>query len=176
MRDTAGRVAHANAAATSVREPVHVITVNDEIRSVEAGARTTLGSALRDQLGLTSIKLACERGECGACTVLVRGRPRMACITLAQLVDDVETLEGLVQESADLRAAFADAGAFQCGFCTPGQVVHATAILRTGLSEDVEECKSQVRHALVGNICRCTGYQGIVDAIAAVAAERRVRS
>lgn len=176
MRDSVGRTARLGAGPAPAREARHALIVNGEARSIEAGARTTLGSALRDQLGLMSIKLACERGECGACTVLVKGLPRMSCITLARLVDEVETLEGLVDESADLRAAFADAGAFQCGFCTPGQVVHATAILRAGLSADVEERKGQVRRALVGNICRCTGYQGIVDAISAVAAVRKVSS
>jgi aerobic-type carbon monoxide dehydrogenase small subunit (CoxS/CutS family) len=175
MRDPAGPAARL-AASGPAPEARHALTVNGEVRSIEAGARTTLGSALRDQLGLMSVKLACERGECGACTVLVAGLPRMACITLARLADEVETLEGLIAESADLRAAFADAGAFQCGFCTPGQVVHATAILRAGLSADAGERKGQVRRALVGNICRCTGYQGIVAAISAVAAEREVRS
>lgn len=163
-------------AAPASGEIRHSLIVNGEVTSIEAGARTTLGSALRDQLGLTSVKLACERGECGACTVLVGGRPRMSCITLARLAEEVVTLEGLVDESTDLRSAFADAGAFQCGFCTPGQVVHATAILRAGLSADAGERREQVRRALVGNICRCTGYQAIIGAICAVAAEREVAS
>jgi aerobic-type carbon monoxide dehydrogenase small subunit (CoxS/CutS family) len=176
MRESAGRAALIRPGGNAADEDRHALIVNGEARSIEAGARTTLGSALRDQLGLTSVKLACERGECGACTVLVDGLPRMSCITLARLAGEVVTLEGLAGESADLRAAFADAGAFQCGFCTPGQVVHATAILSAGLSADAEERRDQVRRALVGNICRCTGYQGIVDAICTVAAGRKVAS
>lgn len=92
----------------------------------------------------------------------------MACSTPVVLVrDEVETSEGLARESESLRRSFADHGAFQCGFCTPGQVVHATALLRQGIRD-----RERVRHALSGNICRCTGYQAIVDCVVAAAEER----
>ncbi|WP_033296174.1 (2Fe-2S)-binding protein [Amycolatopsis jejuensis] len=118
---------------------------------------------LRDRLGLTGTKLACGNGECGACTVLVDGTPVLACITLAARVrGPVETIEGLAGETARLREAFADAGAFQCGFCTSGQLVHAAALLRAG---EVPADDHGLRHQLAGNICRCTGYSAIVQGI-----------
>ena len=124
---------------------------------------------LRNELGLTGTKEACGRGECGACTVLIDGRPILACITLAHRVTGhVQTVEGLADEHADLRAEFAATAAFQCGFCTPGQLVRAVALLRTGLPADDDT----LRHELSGNICRCTGYQGIVEALRRTAAAR----
>jgi aerobic-type carbon monoxide dehydrogenase small subunit (CoxS/CutS family) len=158
-------------------EPAEVrmtLRVNGSAADVTVSAGTTLAEVLRDQLGLVSVKLACGRGECGACTVLVDGRPRMACITLAQLVTgEVSTAEGLAEETADLRAAFADHGGFQCGFCTPGQVVHAAALLREPMPAEPERRERWVRQRLSGNLCRCTGYTGIVDAICAIAERRR---
>lgn len=146
------------------------LVVNGERVTVDVIGLRSLASVLRDDLGLTATKLACARGECGACTVLVGGLPRMACTTPAALVTDaVETSEGLADESAELRAAFADSGAFQCGFCTPGQVVHATALLRRAERLTADE----VRHALSGNLCRCTGYQAIVDSVVGLAGRRR---
>ncbi|NKQ51707.1 2Fe-2S iron-sulfur cluster binding domain-containing protein [Amycolatopsis sp. K13G38] len=139
----------------------HRLVVNGETVSVDVRGLRSLADVLRNDLGLTANKIACGRGECGACTVLIGGEPRMACTTPAVLVrEEVETSEGLAQESADLRRSFADHGAFQCGFCTPGQVVHAVALLRGGIRD-----AGQVRHALSGNICRCTGYQAIVDCV-----------
>jgi carbon-monoxide dehydrogenase small subunit/xanthine dehydrogenase YagT iron-sulfur-binding subunit len=152
------------------------LTVNGDDREVACQPMESLLAVLRDRLGLTAAKLACGRGECGACTVLVDGRPRMSCITPVGLAGDIETLEGLVDESADLRAEFADRGAFQCGFCTPGQIVHATAILRGGLPDDPVERRAAIRHRLAGNICRCTGYQAIVEAVAATAHRRADQS
>ena len=114
------------------------LTVNGEVREADCESADPLLQVLRDRLGLTAAKLACGRGECGACTVLIDGRPRMSCITLVGTAGDIVTLEGLADESADLRAEFADRGAFQCGFCTPGHVVHATALLRRGLPADAE--------------------------------------
>ena len=117
---------------------------------------------LRDTLGLTGTKESCGRGECGACTVLVDGRPILSCITLAARVGGhVETVEGVAEESLALRRAFADRGAFQCGFCTPGQIVRGTALLREGLPDD----DAGLRSAMSGNVCRCTGYDGILAAI-----------
>ncbi|MGY1805817.1 (2Fe-2S)-binding protein [Blastococcus sp. SYSU D00669] len=149
------------------------LTVNGELVDVEVTGLEPLSTVLRDQLGLTATKVACGRGECGACTVLVDGRVRMACTTPAALVrGEVRTSEGLAAETRDLRAEFADRGAFQCGFCTPGQVVSAHALLRDGLPADDAERRRHVRHRLSGNICRCTGYQAIVDAVCAVSDRR----
>jgi aerobic-type carbon monoxide dehydrogenase small subunit (CoxS/CutS family) len=126
---------------------------------VEPGDR--LLHLLRDRLGLLGSKDACGRGECGACTVLLDGRPVMACLVLAARAGGVETIEGLWEEARPLREAFADAGAFQCGFCTPGQIVRGVALLREGLPVD----ERALRRAVSGNICRCTGYVGIVEAL-----------
>ncbi|MDO8310064.1 MAG: (2Fe-2S)-binding protein [Actinomycetota bacterium] len=132
---------------------------------------TRLLDYLRDVLGLRGTKEACGRGECGACTVLIDGRPHLSCITLASRVDgDVETVEGVSREAAALRRAFAEQGAFQCGFCTPGQVVRGTALLREGLPPD----DAGLRTAISGNVCRCTGYAGIVAALRS--AERQASS
>ena len=152
----------------------HRLVVNGTAVEVEFAGSPSLAEVLRERLGLTAAKIACGRGECGACTVLVAGRPRMACVTPVALVrDPVETSEGLAAESAELRARFADTGAFQCGFCTPGHVVHATALLRGGLAAmSPQDRRDRVRHALSGNICRCTGYQAIVDSVCGLAAER----
>jgi aerobic-type carbon monoxide dehydrogenase small subunit (CoxS/CutS family) len=157
-------------------QPVRVLRVNGSEVRVTAPAGAALARVLRDQLGLTSVKLACGQGECGACTVLVAGRPRLACLTLLGTVTgEVTTAEGLAAETADLRASFADHGAFQCGFCTPGQLVHATAILRGQLPDDPEDRRRWVRSRLSGNLCRCTGYTGIVAAVCAVAQRRADR-
>lgn len=117
---------------------------------------------LRDDLGLSGTKEACGRGECGACTVLIDGRAVLSCITLAARVSGhVETVEGLSEETAILRRAFAEHGAFQCGFCTSGQIVRAAAVLRAG----VPGTDTQIRAAMSGNVCRCTGYEGIIAAV-----------
>lgn len=145
--------------------------VNGRDVAVRAAPAATLLRVLRDELGLLGSKEACGRGECGACTVLVGQASVMSCTLLAALVDaPVTTIEGIAESSADLRAAFADKGAFQCGFCTPGQIVHAEALLARcdHLDEDT------VRHAMSGNICRCTGYSPIVDAVLATAAARGI--
>ncbi|GAA3100977.1 (2Fe-2S)-binding protein [Pseudonocardia yunnanensis] len=154
--------------------PTYRLVVNGESADVDTAGLRSLAAVLREDLHLTATKVSCGRGECGACTVLVDGQPRMACTTPAALVrGEVWTSEGLARESADLRARFADTGAFQCGFCTPGQIVHAVALLRSGLAAlDRAERRRQVRHALSGNICRCTGYQAIVESVCSVAEDR----
>lgn len=125
---------------------------------------------IRDEYGEKGTKEACGRGECGACTVLIDGEPVLSCITLAVRVHGtVETIEGLADESLALRAAFADTGAFQCGFCTPGQIVRGVALLREGLPAT----DAELRTAISGNICRCTGYSGIVAALRAAEAALR---
>jgi aerobic-type carbon monoxide dehydrogenase small subunit (CoxS/CutS family) len=148
------------------------LTVNGEQIEVEVRGAESLASVLRDRVGLTGTKIACERGECGACTVLVDGVPRMSCIEPAALVDGaIETIEGVADEIIDLREEFADRGAFQCGFCTPGQLVRATALLREDGARTARDADC-VRRQMSGNICRCTGYQAIVSAVVSVA-ERR---
>jgi aerobic-type carbon monoxide dehydrogenase small subunit (CoxS/CutS family) len=143
------------------------LTVNGCPENVAAQPGDLLLDVLRDQLGLRGAKRGCGRGECGACTVLVRGRPVMSCITLAAEVDEVETIEGLQEEALPLRQAFAEEGAFQCGFCTPGQIVRGVALLRAGAPAD----EGELRREISGNLCRCTGYVGITRALQKAAAD-----
>jgi len=138
--------------------------VNDglELDESQLDPGIRLIDVLREQLGLTGTKEACGRGECGACTVLVDGRPVLACITLARRVSgEVHTIEGLAEEGEALRVAFARRAAFQCGFCTPGQIVRGVSLLRSGVPQD----ERSLREAIVGNVCRCTGYAGVLDAL-----------
>ena len=142
--------------------PVPVrLTVNGEETSLTVEPGTVLLSVVRGILGLRGTKGACDRGECGACTVLIDAVPRMSCITLAGTLDgaSVETIEGIAERTSGLRAAFADHGGYQCGFCTPGQVVTASTLLH----EDLDD--TGIRRRMAGNICRCTGYSGIVAAV-----------
>lgn len=142
------------------------LEVNGESVEVDEGDGRPLLSLLRDDLHLTGTKEACSRGECGACTVLVGGLPVMSCVLPVALTDGpVLTIEGLAERSATLRAAFADTGGFQCGFCTPGQIVRAIAMLEEPEPADAGEADAAIRRGLAGNICRCTGYAGIVAAI-----------
>jgi aerobic-type carbon monoxide dehydrogenase small subunit (CoxS/CutS family) len=150
------------------------LIVNGEAHSLPGDVSMSLLYFLREHLRLTGTKEACGSGECGACTVLIDGKPQLACITLcARVRQPVTTIEGLGGEAADIARAFAEHGGFQCGFCTSGQIVHATAILREGLPPTRKEAEAKLRHELSGNICRCTGYVGIVNAILAVAEQRR---
>ncbi|WP_395709566.1 (2Fe-2S)-binding protein [Reyranella sp.] len=151
-----------------------ILRVNGAPQDLDLPVGATLLSALRSGLGLKGAKEACGRGECGACTVLVDGVPVMACLTLAVRVrGEVTTVEGLTEEFRDLREAFADLGGFQCGFCTSGQLVRAAALLRAGLPATRTEAEPLIRYEMSGNICRCTGYNGIIDAIWATSEKRR---
>ena len=146
------------------------LRVNGERRRGFAEPRTTLADFLRDELGLTGTHLGCEHGVCGACTVLLDGEAVRACLVLAVQADGaaVTTIEGIGPDPGafgPVQQAFADCHGLQCGFCTAGFVVSMTAYL----AEHPAAGDDELRSALSGNLCRCTGYQNIVDAIAAVA-------
>lgn len=147
------------------------ITVNGERTSHEVEDRTLLVHHLRDTLGLTATNVGCDTSTCGSCTVLLNGESVKSCTVLAAQADgeDVRTLEGLARdgEMDAVQRAFQQHHALQCGFCTPGMVMAATSLLR----ENPDPTEEQVRTALKGNLCRCTGYHNIVRAILAAAAE-----
>jgi carbon-monoxide dehydrogenase small subunit len=149
------------------------LTVNGASRSATAEVRTSLADFLREKLELTGTHLGCEHGVCGACTVLVNGEPVRSCLMLAVQADgaDVTTIEGLADGDAlhPLQQAFMESFGFQCGFCTPGFVMSALALLR----DHPEADETMVREELSGNICRCTGYQSIVEGV--LLAARRAR-
>ena len=136
------------------------LTVNSEAYTVDAPFGVSLARLLRERLGLTGTKIACDEGHCGACTVQIDGVPTLSCITLAHMVEgEVTTIEGL--RDHPLVDAFVRADAVQCGFCTPGQVVSAAALVADNPSPTVEE----IRHRMAGNICRCGTYPRIEEAI-----------
>jgi carbon-monoxide dehydrogenase small subunit len=141
------------------------LRVNGEPVDVAFAPYKTLLEVLREDLGLTGTKHGCELGECGACAVLLDGQPVLACLVLAVGCDgrDVRTVEGLAKgtELHPLQAAFADLGGSQCGYCTPGMLVTAAALL----DAEPEPSRERIREALSGNLCRCTGYQQIVEAV-----------
>ena len=149
------------------------LTVNGQEHEVEVEDRWTLNELLRDELRLTGSKIGCNRGECGACTVLLDGEPVYSCSTLAVWVHDreVETVEGLEEggQLSPLQEAFVTHNAPQCGFCTPGQLMSATALLASNPSPT----KDEVREALAGNLCRCSNYNAIVEAVVAAAGGAR---
>ena len=146
------------------------LVVNGERRSLEVEGRTLLVHALRDGLGLTGAHIGCDTSQCGACTVLLDGRAVKSCTVLAQQADgrEITTIEGLARdgEMHPLQRAFVEHHGLQCGFCTPGVILTAADLL----SRDSSPSENDIRHALRGNLCRCTGYQGIVESIQAVAA------
>jgi aerobic-type carbon monoxide dehydrogenase small subunit (CoxS/CutS family) len=155
------------------------LSVNGESAACMVEPSTTLLEALRYELGLTGSKQGCDKGDCGACTVLVEGEPTLACITLALAVDGqrVTTVEGLARgpELHPVQDCFDELGAAQCGFCTPGMLVSAYACLERNPDASVDELKL----ALSGNLCRCTGYTKIFEAClkagARLKAERTAR-
>ena len=148
------------------------IRVNGDAVRERVEARKTLVDFLRDDLGLTGSHVGCEHGVCGACTVLVNGEVVRGCLTLAVQCDgaEVETIEGISNSGriADLQEAFQRRNALQCGFCTPGMLIGAQALLAGGGVPS----RDTIRDHLSGNYCRCTGYQAIVDAIESVALMR----
>ena len=152
------------------------LQVNAEAHELEVAGDETLLGVLRERLQLTGTKLGCARGECGACTVLLDGRPAYSCLTLAAGCDGVhiETVEGLGQPGAlhPLQQAFIDLDALQCGFCTPGQLMAAVALL----SERPSPTEAEIREAMSGNLCRCGTYPKIVRAVQAAAEVMRRRA
>ncbi len=146
------------------------LDVNGEARSVHAAPRRTLLDVLRYDLGLTGAKKVCDRGDCGACTVLVDGQPIYACLMLAVACEGkrIETIEGSAPELDAIQQAFVAHDAYQCGYCTPGQIMALAGLLRY-LAQPSEE---QVRIAVAGNLCRCGAYPKIVAAGLAAARAR----
>ena len=146
---------------------VHLqLTVNGEPLDASFASYKTLLEVLREDLGLTGTKHGCELGECGACAVLIDGEPQLACLVLALECEgkSIDTVEGLGRgaELDPLQAAFADLGAAQCGYCTPGILMTAKALL----AREPSPSRERIKEAISGNLCRCTGYQQIEEAIA----------
>jgi carbon-monoxide dehydrogenase small subunit len=141
------------------------LTVNGKQHNVSVPARRTLVDLLRYDIGLTGTKEACSVGVCGACTILLDGRIVASCITLAVQADGAEitTIEGIgtPEHLSPLQQAFIDCGGFQCGICTPGQIVAATALL----NENAKPSEDEIKEWLMGNLCRCTGYYQIIDSV-----------
>ena len=146
------------------RERGTELRVNGDVHLVEAPVGRSLAEVLRDDLGLTGTKIACNEGHCGACTVQLDGVPVLSCITLVHTVGDreVTTVEGL--RDHPLVDAFVREDALQCGFCTPGQVVSAAALV----SANPEPTREQIRHGMAGNLCRCGAYKNIEEAVLTV--------
>ena len=159
----------AEAPVAGPRTAIRVV-VNGTEHRVEVEDRWTLVELLRDHLELTGTKIGCNRSECGACTVLMDGKPVYSCSQLAVWADgrSIETVEGLARggELSPVQQAFMDHNGPQCGFCTPGQLMTATALLESTSSPTADE----VRSAMVGNLCRCSNYNAIVEAVVAVGA------
>ena len=142
------------------------LTVNGEKKSIPTDSRRTLLDVLREDLHLTGTKYGCGTGQCGGCTVLVNGEPILSCLTLALAVDgaDILTIEGVAEPDGTLdpiQEAFLDTAAIQCGYCTPGMVLMAKDLLNKNPSPS----EDQIREHIKGNLCRCTGYHRIVEAI-----------
>ncbi len=145
------------------------LNVNNEVWEIEVQPHRTLLEVLREDLSLTGAKEGCGLGACGACTVLVNGSPSLSCLTLATDVQnkEIRTIEGLTKDGQPdpIQLAFVDHGAIQCGFCTPGSIMSAKALLERNANPSREE----ILEAMSGNLCRCTGYKKIVEAVESLA-------
>ncbi|HEU0145393.1 MAG TPA: (2Fe-2S)-binding protein [Bradyrhizobium sp.] len=151
---------------TATPRPISIaLTINGEPRTLDVAPWTTLLDLLRDRLDLTGSKKGCDHGQCGACTVLIDGRRVVSCLTLAVMKDgaEVTTIEGLAKGDTlhPLQQAFIDHDAFQCGYCTPGQICSAAGLIAEGRAKS----KDEIRELMSGNICRCGAYPNIVAAI-----------
>ena len=151
------------------------LTVNGELRQVLVEPYYSLLDALRDDIRLTGTKKGCDEGDCGACTVFLNGKPVTSCMVLAHSAHDSEvtTIEGLanLEELHPVQQAFVDYGGLQCGFCIPGLIMSATALLQENPSPTEED----VRFGIGGNLCRCTGYSKVVEAVLAAAKDMRTK-
>ena len=168
------RPAEAIPEITSPEEMVRVaLMINGRIRRLLVEPRWTLLFVLRERLAITGTKAGCERGECGSCTVLIDGEPRYACMTLAVEAEgtEVTTVEGLLdgEELGTVQKAFVEEDAFQCGYCTPGQVMAAEGLLRINPSPSFDE----IRCGMSGNLCRCGAYPHIVNAVTTAAETKK---
>ncbi len=152
------------------------MTINDHAYELSVEPRKTLLAVLRDRLGLTGTKEGCSTGDCGACTVLMDGQPVTSCLVLAMQANgrDITTVEGVSEEGKlhPIQEAMVGLGGLQCGFCTPGIIVSGFALLND-LPDPTED---EIRRALAGNLCRCTGYTKVVEAMKRAAKEMRKRS
>ena len=151
-----------------------MVTINGELNRFLIRTNTFLLDLLRDELGLTGAKRGCNKGECGSCTVLLDGRPVRSCLFPAVMADGrqvvtIEGLEGPGGKLHPLQEAFIQQGAIQCGFCTPGMILTAKGLL----DENPNPAEEEIRRAISGNICRCTGYVKIIDAIRTEARKKR---
>jgi carbon-monoxide dehydrogenase small subunit len=149
------------------------VVVNGERRTGLAEPRMLLSDFLRHSLGLTGTHVGCEQGVCGACTILIDGRPSRSCLTFAVQAEgaEISTVEGMASggELSDVQRAFREEHGLQCGFCTPGFLVATESLL----AENPEPTDTEIREYLSGNICRCTGYQGIIAAVRSAATARK---
>jgi xanthine dehydrogenase YagT iron-sulfur-binding subunit len=154
------------ASTENAGKPVDIaLTINGHEHSLAMDVRTSLLDLLRERLGLTGAKKGCDHGQCGACTVLINGRRALSCLTLAVAAQgrDVTTIEGLANGSElhPMQQAFIDHDAFQCGYCTPGQIMSAIGCVNEGHAEN----DADIREYMSGNLCRCAAYPNIVDAV-----------
>ena len=162
-------------AVKSTSRQLVALNINGDAYELAVVPSHTLLEVLREDAGLTGTKHGCEQGECGLCTVLIDGRPQFSCLTLAIEAEgaEIRTVEGLAThgELHPLQQAWGETGASQCGYCTPGMLMSAQALLERNPSPN----RTEIREALAGNLCRCTGYQAIIEAVE-LAAERMRRA
>ncbi len=151
------------------------LQINGEMHEVEVEARESLLDVLRNRLSLMGTKKGCNTGDCGACTVILDRRPVNSCLVLGVEADgrEILTIEGLAQSGTlhPLQEAFIEKGAVQCGYCTPGMILSAKSLL----DENPQPTDEEIKHALAGNLCRCTGYVKIIEAVRATAERMRQR-
>jgi len=151
------------------------LTVNDKRYELAVAPNETLADVLRDKIGLTGTKKGCELGDCGSCTVLLNGKPVNACLVLAIRAEGetVRTIEGLESASGlhPLQQAFVEKGGIQCGFCSPGMILSSFSLLE----RDPDPGEDEIRRAISGNLCRCTGYQKIIESVQAAAKTGRAK-